>query len=148
MAKKKPKDKKSQIKFLYNFIKDHKLAVMATVTKNALPEAALIGIAVAEDLSLICSTFASSRKYVNLKKNRAVALVIGWEKAKTVQYEGAARELPQDEAEVVLKTFLAKTPAIAKSLRLEHRVLYLISPKWVRFSDLSTEPWERFEVKF
>ena len=77
-----------------------------------------------------------------------MALVIGWEKGKTVQYEGIAQELPQDEAEKQLETSLAKIPSIAKSLALENQVLYKIKPKWIRFSDLSIDPWERFEVKF
>jgi hypothetical protein len=65
-----------------------------------------------------------------------------------VQYEGAAEELSADEAEEQLETSLAKIPSIAKYLQLEHQVLYKIKPKWIRFADLSAEPWERFEVSF
>lgn len=142
------KDRKKNLKFLYDFMKDHKLAVMASVTGNALPEAAVIGFAIMENLEIICSSFSTSRKFENLKKNPRVALVIGWEKGKTVQYEGVAEELSGDEAEEQLETSLAKISTIAKYLQLEHQVLYKIKPKWIRFADLSVEPWERFEVSF
>ena len=75
-----PEDREKNLKFLYEYIKGHKLAVIATVNGEALPEAAVIGIAVTKDLEIICGSFNTSRKYQNLKQNPRLALVIGWEK--------------------------------------------------------------------
>lgn len=141
-------DREKKLKVLYRFLKDHKLGVIATVSGDVLPEAAVIGIAVMENLEIICSSFVTSRKYKNIQKNPSVALVIGWEKGKTAQYEGIAEELSQDEAERHLETSLEKVPSIAKYIELEHQVIYKIKPKWIRLSDLSVDPWERFEVSF
>ena len=143
-----PTERNEQIKFLNTFIKTHKLAVIASVNETSLPEAAVIGIAVTENLEIIFSSFVTSRKYANLQKNPKIALVIGWEKGTTVQYEGIAIELSQDEAEKQLETSLKKTQSIALKLELENQVVYKITPNWVRFSDLSIDPWERFEITF
>ena len=143
------KDRNKQIKFLFDFIKPHKLGVMATVTGNSLPQAAVVGIAVTKELELFCSSFTASRKYKNLRVNPRVAVVIGWDKGKTVQYEGTAEELDVDLGEEVpLRTILAGVPSIGKYIPREHRVFYKIKPTWIRFSDLSVEPWYRFELKF
>lgn len=143
------KERKQQLKLLYDFIRSHKLAVMATVAGSALPEAAVVGIGVEENLELLCSTFSTSRKYENIKRNPKVALVIGWEHGKTVQYEGTAEELSIERAEEnPLRDELEKIPAIAKYVQREYGVFYKIKPEWVRMSDLSVDPWERFEVKF
>ena len=82
-----------QIQLLYAFLKAHKLAVMATVSGDCVPQAAAVGFVVNQDLELVISSFYNSRKYENIKKNPRVALVIGWEKGKTVQYEGVAVEV-------------------------------------------------------
>jgi len=138
-----------QEEFLRNFIAAHKIAVIATVTGNALPEAAVIGIGVTKDLEIICSSFITSRKYKNLKANPSVALVIGWDKGKTVQYEGVAEEFDVDSAEEdPIRTILAGAPSVGKYINREHKVFYRIKPKWIRYSDLSIEPWDRFEIKF
>ena len=141
-------ERNKHIKFLHNFIKEHKLAVIATVTGSALPEAAVIGIAVNENLEIICSSFSTSRKYQNLLKNPRVAMVIGWEKGRTVQYEGIATELSEDEAEEHLETSLEKTPAVGKYVQREYKVVYKITPKWIRYTNLSVDPWDKVELKF
>jgi general stress protein 26 len=71
--------------FIYDFIKQHDLAVISTLTKDNKPESALIGIAVSENLELIFDTIKTSRKYQNLINNPQVALVISWDNETTVQ---------------------------------------------------------------
>lgn len=138
-----------QIQLLYAFLKAHKLAVMATVSGDCVPQAAAVGFVVNQDLELVISSFYNSRKYENIKKNPRVALVIGWEKGKTVQYEGVAVEVdPRSFMEDEFLKMLANVPAIAKYLENEHGVFYKIKPLWVRFADLSQDPFYKFELKF
>lgn len=141
-------DREKQIKFLYNFINSHKIGVLSTVTGNFLPEAAVMGLAVSENLEIVCSSFVNARKNDNILKNPYVALVIGWEKGKTVQYEGIAEPINSIDAEEHLKTTFAHIPSIAKYVEREFQVFYKIKPKWIRFADLSVDPWDRFELKF
>jgi uncharacterized pyridoxamine 5'-phosphate oxidase family protein len=77
--------------FLFNFISKNKYAVLSTVTKDNLPEAALIGIAVTADLQIIFDTVSNSRKYHNIIANPAIAFVVGWDNERTIQYEGNAK---------------------------------------------------------
>jgi len=63
--------------FVYNFISKNKYAVLSTVTKDNHAEAALVGIAVTPDLTIIFDTVSTSRKYKNLIENPSIAFVIG-----------------------------------------------------------------------
>lgn len=141
-------DRDRQIHHLYEFIREHKLAVIATVTGDALPHAAVIGISVNEELELTCATFQASRKYHNLHKNPRVALVIGWDHGKTVQYEGVVEELGDEIAKEHLETTFANVPSTAKYVQKQFEVVYRIKPLWIRFSNFSIEPWDRFEITF
>jgi pyridoxine/pyridoxamine 5'-phosphate oxidase len=71
----------------------HRWAIEATSSPGNEPQAAIIGIAVTEELELVFDTLASSRKAANLRANPRIALVIGgWNDAdpRTVQYQGVA----------------------------------------------------------
>jgi pyridoxine/pyridoxamine 5'-phosphate oxidase len=141
-------NRETQLKLLYEFISQHKLGVLATVTGDALPEAAVVGIAVTNNLEIICSTYDESRKHQNILKNPDVALVIGWEHGKTVQYEGVATVLSKEESQEHFRTTFANVPTIAKHLTQNFEVMYKITPKWIRYSDFSRDPWDQFEVTF
>ena len=65
--------------FLYNFIHQHKLAVISTLSEDNKPEAALVGFAVSKDLEIVFDTVKTSRKYQNLLLGPNVAVVIGWD---------------------------------------------------------------------
>lgn len=58
-----------------------------------------MAISETDDLELIFQTPNTSRKYTNLQNNKHVAVVFGWSKKDfiTVQYEGVAREVVDDE---------------------------------------------------
>ena len=137
-----------QIKFLHDFIENHKLGVLATVSGRMLPEASVVGIAVLKNLEIIFGSFVNARKVTNLQTNPYVSLAIGWEKGLTVQFEGRVEKIDDLEAEKYLRTTLATIPSIAKYVQREFRLIYRIKPKWVRFADLSRDPWDRFEISF
>ena len=67
--KQKSLSREKQLKLLYENIKVHKLAVVATVTQGSLPEAAVIGFAVTKKLEIICSTFYIKKAYKYFKKS-------------------------------------------------------------------------------
>ncbi len=78
-----------------------------------------------------------------------VALVVGWDHGKTVQIEGEAEEItdPKQIKEIEW-TELEKMPTVGKYIHPERAVFFKIVPKWMRYSDFSTEPWEREELEF
>jgi pyridoxine/pyridoxamine 5'-phosphate oxidase len=133
---------------VYNFMREHRLGVLATVTSNSLPQAAVVGIAVRENMEVLFATYDESRKAHNLKMNPRVALVVGWESGKTVQYEGEAEELSRAELEAFERNEFASVPSLAKYVRENEGKYYKLKPNWIRYLDVSTEPWEKIELKF
>lgn len=133
---------------IYSFMKTHKLGVLATVTTNVLPEAAVVGIYTRENLEVLFATYDESRKVHNLKYNPRVALVVGWEGGKTIQYEGRAVELTGDELKKVKREEFADMPSLAKYINDYEQKFYKLEPIWIKYSDLSVEPWNRMELKF
>lgn len=132
---------------ILNFIREHKICVLATIAPESKPEAAAIEFAETDDSELIFDTFTTYRKYPNLKANPNVAVVIGWETA-TVQYEGVANELEGEEFEQMKKIFLAKHPDAVKFLAIPETRYFKVSPKWARLRDYSTVPETVIEVTY
>ncbi len=131
-----------------NFLKDHQIGVISTVTENGNPEAAVIGFAETDNLELIFETFSTYRKYKNIKSNNKIAFVIGWDENITVQYEGEAHELKVEEKEKYKEIYFTKRP-IAKKWENKLEIRYFkVIPRWIRYSNLNAKPWEVLEVNF
>lgn len=134
---------------IYEFIKTHDLAVLSTVTSDVLPQSAVVGFAENENLELFFGTSSEARKYTNLKKNPRVAIVIGWDQGKTVQYEGEALELQDEKVrQEAINMYLSKTPSAAKFLSDSKEAIFKVVPKWIKYTDLSVDPWNVIELKF
>jgi pyridoxine/pyridoxamine 5'-phosphate oxidase len=142
-------DEKHQIEKVRQFINKHDLAVVSTVNKDSKPESAVVGISVTDDFNLIFGTFSTSRKYANLQSNSYVSLVMGWDEGKTAQIDGIANEiLEPKEIDEAIVTHLSRIPSAAKFLRRADERLFKVRPVWVRYSDLSVDPWDIIEIKF
>ena len=124
--------------FIYDFIKKHKLAVLSTCTQRSRPEAALIGIAVSENLEIIFDTVTDSRKYQNIIINPFVALVIGWNDERTIQYEGKASLLSGEDAGKYKEIYYAFYPdGRQRATTWQGLVHFKIDPQWIRYSDFN-----------
>ncbi len=124
--------------FLYNFIKQHKLAVISTLSIGNKPEAALVGFAISKDLEIVFDTVKTSRKYPNLLQNPAVAVVIGWDDETTVQYEGIATELTGPEADHYKEIYFEVYPdGRERAVTWPHIVHFKITPNWIRYSNFN-----------
>jgi len=133
--------------FIYDFIKQYRLAVVSTISKENKPEAALVGIAVSEDLEIVFDTVRTSRKYKNLLQNPFVAVVIGWSNETTVQYEGVATELIGEEAAHFTEIYFEAYPdGRERAETWPHIVHYKITPTWIRYSNFN-EPMVIEEMK-
>jgi uncharacterized pyridoxamine 5'-phosphate oxidase family protein len=130
------------------FLKNQKLAVIATIHPNQTPEAAVIQFAVTEELEIIFNTFSSYRKYKNLQENPAVAFVFGGEEKITVQYEGRVRELSGHELDSFKSSFLKKYPKAKKWDAFPETRWFLTKPRWIRYADLRTDLTNKQELTF
>jgi pyridoxine/pyridoxamine 5'-phosphate oxidase len=119
---------------IYTFLRQHKLAVLATTSKEGQPQAALIGFAVTPELEIVFDTVRISRKYANLVAHPQIALVIGWENETTVQYEGVATEITDKHPAIYRETYFSTWPdgkdRAAGWPDLTH---FVIKPEWVRY---------------
>jgi len=131
---------------VYAFMNGEKLGVLATVTPEGQPEAALMGLAVTPRLEIVFDTVKSSRKYRNLKNNRRVAWVIGCTTEGTVQYEGEAEELQGEELASYKKIYFAKFTDGPARESWPGITYFVTRPMWVRYCDYNPET-RRIEEK-
>ena len=123
---------------LYNFIHARKLAVISTTSPAGNPQSALVGVAISPELHIVFDTVKSSRKYTNLKADPRISLVSGWDDEITVQYEGIAVE-PEGDALDQAKSLYFKTwPDGVERQQWPGITWFLITPRWIRYSDFNS----------
>ena len=135
--------------FVHQLISQNKLAVVSTIGSAGKPESALVGIAVTSNLEIIFDTVTTSRKYKNILKNHSVAIVVGWDNETTVQYEGEAEVLGNDnDANNYRETYYAAWPDGRERAETWPGLVHIkISPKWIRYSNFN-DPVRIEEMQF
>lgn len=118
----------------HEILRRYELGVLATVTADHEPSAALVGIAFTPDLHVIFDTLRSSRKYQNLVAHPRVALVVGWEGEMTFQLEGFAGPV-RDARD--LEVYFARHPLGRQRALSADVTHFVIRPTWIRYSDFS-----------
>ena len=138
---------------LLAFMRSHRWAIEATSTLSGAPQAAIIGIAVTNELEIVFDTLSSSRKAANLRANPRIALVVGgWDDldARTVQYEGEI-DFPAEPELSHLKQIYFSTFSDGPTRDAWPGTTYVrVSPLWIRLSDFTVDPpaiSERFFTK-
>ncbi|MDF3283735.1 pyridoxamine 5'-phosphate oxidase family protein [Gordonia sp. N1V] len=117
------------------FIRSHPLGVVATVSPDGAPEAALVGIAVTDSAEIVFDTSRSSRKFANLAADSRVALVVGTTEEITVQCEGRA-DIPHGEAAQRCRdAYFAQYPDGRQRAADPDIVHVRVRPQWVRCAD-------------
>jgi pyridoxine/pyridoxamine 5'-phosphate oxidase len=126
---------------LLAFLRSQTLAVESSLAADGAPQAALVGIAVSEQLEVVFDTVETSRKAQNLRRDPRICLVIGWEHEVTVQIEGVADFPVGAELERLLACYLAAHPSGRERLAWPGITHVRVRPRWLRFSDFSaSEP--------
>ena len=137
-----------KVELIRNFLKTQVHMVISTSSKEGKPEAALVGFAAADDLSLIFGTYTTTRKYKNLQNNPTVAVVFGNKEGTTIQYEGTISILAGEELRKYKEIYFKKTPSSKKYEGHKDQVYLKIQPSWIRYTDYNKEPEEIFEITF
>jgi general stress protein 26 len=137
------------IDFLYNFIHQHRFAVLATISPDNVPESAYVGIAVTPDLQIIFDTVSDSRKYKNLLVNPNISFVIGWDNEQTIQYEGIAKIPDGDKLGKLLETYFEVFPdGKERKANWKNIAYFYVEPKWIRYSNFAEGKQQIEEMKF
>jgi pyridoxine/pyridoxamine 5'-phosphate oxidase len=125
---------------LLAFLRRYRIAVEATVDWDGVPQAAVVGIAVNDELEIIFDTLATTRKYANLRVNPRVALVVGWDHEATAQIDGVA-QFPEGEAlERARACYFSVYPDGRERLGWAGITYVVVKPEHVRFSDFARTP--------
>lgn len=120
---------------LVSFLRDQKWAVEASVSVHGAPQAAVLGVVVTDDLEIFFDTFDDSRKAQNLRRNRKIALVVGWDDGRTVQIEGNADEPHGDELEALKALYFARFADGEERAKKAKIAYFRVRPTWIRISD-------------
>jgi len=133
---------------LFEYLRSHRLAVLATVSPEGAPEAAVMGFAVTPEFDIIFDTVRSARKYPNLLANPRVALVIGGEREITVQYEGIAEEPAGGDRERWKEIYFATWPDGRERQSWTGITWFRVRPVWIRYSNFNEGSREVVEFTF
>ena len=120
----------------------HSLAVEATTRADGAPQAAVIGVAITDELELVFDTLATSRKCENLRRDGRIALAIGWDldEACTLQLEGVADEPGGDERRRLQAVYMDAFPDGYERARDPAITYFRVRLGWARLSDFRTDP--------
>jgi hypothetical protein len=122
--------------------------VQASVTGDARPQAAVVGIAVSDDFEIVFDTVDFSRKAQNIRSNPAVSLVIGGTHdgdERTVQYEGTADVPTGAERDRLLDLYFSRFPDGRDRLSWRGLIHVRVRPRWIRYSNFNSNPPEILE---
>ena len=132
------------------FMREHKMAVQASVSSSTAPQAAVVGFVVTDDFELFFDTLATTRKAVNLRRNSHVAFVIGGlgpGDERTVQYEGTVDEPRWDELARLQAIYFDRFPDGPARQAWPGLIYLRARATWVRFSDFNQQPPDILEFK-
>jgi general stress protein 26 len=125
---------------LIRFLRKYKLGVQASVAADGTPQAAVVGIAVSDQLEIIFDTLESTRKYRNLRADPRIALVIGWDDEITAQLEGVVDFPTGAELERIRECYFITYPDGRDRLAWPGITHARVRPTWVRYSDFTKDP--------
>jgi general stress protein 26 len=134
---------------LLSFMREHPLAVQASVSAGSGPQAAVVGIVVTDDFEVFFDTVEASRKVENLRRDPSIAFVIGGTKVgdeRTVQYEGTADEPTGDELQRLKELYLDSFPDGREREGWPGITYIRARPSWIRYTDFSQDPPESVEL--
>jgi hypothetical protein len=124
---------------LFGYLAAQRYGVQASAGAGG-PQAAVVGIAVTEDLEIVFDTLASTRKMRNLERDPRLAFVIGWSDEQTAQLEGVA-DFPQGaELRRLQRRYFEVWPDGPQRLSWPGITYVRVKPRWIRYSDFRRSP--------
>lgn len=132
-------------------MRGHTLAVQASVSAAAVPQAAVVGFVVTDDFELVFDTLDATRKVANLRRNGRCAFVVGGMvngDERTVQFEGIADEPTGAELDRLKELYFGRFPDGRDRQRWPGLTYIRVKPQWLRFSDFNQSPPAVVEFTF
>lgn len=120
------------------FIRAAGRGVVATVTASGRPEAALVGLAILDDGTMIFNSHEDARKIANLRSSEHVAIVAGTVGGISVQVEGIASVVEGDERDSFGAEYNRQFPG--SRAQTSGFAVVVVRPVWIRVYDLTEMP--------
>ena len=120
------------------FIRAAGRGVVATVTASGRPEAALVGLAILDDGTMIFNSHEDARKIANLRSSERVAIVAGTVGGISVQVEGIASVVEGDERDSFGAEYNRQFPG--SRAQTGGFAVVVVRPVWIRVYDLTETP--------
>ena len=99
-----------------------------------------MGFALTQAKEVVFDTLSTSRKAVNLARNPAAALVIGWDDNISLQIEGVARRPVGDDLASAKAAYFGEWPDGRARENWPNIAYVVVQPKWIRYSNYSGAP--------
>ena len=125
---------------IFDIAKRKRFLIVSSVNESGAPEAALMGFALTQANEVVFDTLTSSRKAVNLSRNPATALVIGWDDNISLQIEGEARRPVGDDLASAKAAYFRQWPDGRARETWPDIAYVVVQPKWIRYSNYSGAP--------
>ena len=125
---------------VFDIAKSKRYLVVSTVNEAGAAEAALMGFALTQAKEIVFDTLSTSRKAVNLGRNPAAAVVIGWDDNISLQIEGAARRPVGDDLASAKEAYFSQWPDGRVRENWPNIAYIVVRPKWIRYSNYSGAP--------
>jgi pyridoxine/pyridoxamine 5'-phosphate oxidase len=135
-------------KLILEFMSSHELMVISSLNDKGNPQSAVVGFGHTDKMELIFGTSNKSRKLNNIANNPNVSAVIGWDRGGTLQFEGIAQILSGEDSIKYSEMYFAKNPTARKFRKDPDEVYVLVKPQWIRFTEVTTNPWTIHEIQF
>jgi PPOX class probable F420-dependent enzyme len=130
---------------LVRLLREHRLAVVATLGEDGAPQTAVVGCAVSDTLEIVFDTQETTRKAHNLRRDPRVSLVIGWDREVTAQIDGVADFPAGAELERIRACYFQAYPDGRDRLAWPGITHVRVRPRWIRWSDFNQQPPLIFE---
>jgi len=125
---------------IYSFMAQFRYGVVSSISRNGVPQSALVGIATTSELEIVFDTVKSSRKYPNLVERPSCSFVVGWGGEQTVQFEGVAIEPDGEELRRCQEAYFAVWTDGPARLAWPGITYFVVRPRWIRYSDFDQSP--------
>lgn len=133
---------------ILEFMSQKTYMIISTINRSGEPESAVVGFGQTKNFELIFGTVINSRKAQNILSNGSVSAVVGSDMLGTVQYQGNARMLSGGDLDTYTEFYFRKTPEARRHKDNPDERYFIISPKWLRYTDTQVHPWHITEFQF
>jgi len=133
---------------IYSFMARFRYGVVSSISRDGIPQSALVGIATTPGLEIIFDTVKSSRKYSNLVERPSCSFVVGWGGEQTVQFEGVAFEPDGAELKRYQEVYFSAWPDGPARMSWPGIAYFIVRPRWVLYSDFDQSPPVIVEIAF